>query len=297
MPYVRKLTKRRTRRKTAKAKGRKVFKRRYHKPRYQKLTKQVARSTPIVADRYFTKLRYQVRQTKFLLSSVVLNGSAVLRGNSLFDPEFALGGGQPVGFDYIKTMYQFYKVHASHIRVRVFNNAGTNNGAPVYCTIYPSLIPQGPPTGSTQWMNVAGNPHAKSRLLNTSVIGNAWRNLSHRMKSKTVLGCKTISNTDHECGIAANPAENIVSAPRAWYWIVTLWNADQLSDNITYQVDMDITYMCEFTRPSTMVDATLFGDPDGVNDAPPNITGTYFTYEPTFGGSGSQATWVAGGGG
>lgn len=284
---------------TYRSKARKAYrsKRRYRKSGYQRLSKTVLRSRqPIVSDRYFCKLKYQCRQTSLALNATTAqNGSVIIRGNSLYDPEFSIGGTQPIGFDYLKSMYQYYKVHASKITIRVFNNSSASTGAFTYCTVYPCVVGASPPITSIQWMDVAGQPHAKYKLMPGGPSNNMRdKTLIHKMKSKDVLGCKTIANSDHQCNIGTNPAENVVSAPRAWYWIVSLFNADQETTTVTYAMDITMEYMCEFLRPTQMLDATLFGDPDGVNDTPPNFTGTYNYYNPTFGGSGSQSGWVAG---
>lgn len=47
----------------------------------------------------------------------------VFRGNSPFDPQFALGGGQPMGFDQWAAFYRKYRVIASKLVVKYSNNA------------------------------------------------------------------------------------------------------------------------------------------------------------------------------
>jgi len=55
-------------------------------------------------------------------------------GNSVFDPEIALGGYQPAGFDQLTQFYSNFRVVASRIKVQVIN---LSNG-PGSVTLYPS---------------------------------------------------------------------------------------------------------------------------------------------------------------
>lgn len=45
-----------------------------------------------------------------------------MRVNDIFDPQFAIGGHQPEGVDYLKTQYKRYKVHGSRIKYTVMAN-------------------------------------------------------------------------------------------------------------------------------------------------------------------------------
>lgn len=295
MPHARRYYKKRRpyRSKAAAAKKAYVSKRRYRykRTRYQKLTKQVARNQ-IVSDRFFTTLKYQVRPYSVTLNATTaVNGSIILRGNSLYDPEYSVGGGQPIGYDNIKTLYQFYKVHACKITARVFNHSSTNNGGTTYLTILPTVNPSSPNITQTQHSMISGQPHSRYRLCGAGINTNSKdRMLSHKMLSKVVLGTKSLREVFYETNIASDPT-SAASANKAWFWIVTLWNADVNTTTITYQVDITMQFMCEFMRPVNVIDYSLYGDPDGVNDTPQAYSGTQLTYQPVFGGSGTNAVW------
>lgn len=271
-------------------------KKKFTRRRNKGLTSVRVKRNQIVPDRYFTKLKYQFRQVSVPLNSTTaLNASVVVRGNSLFDPEYSSGGGQPIGFDHLKTLYHYYRVHASKVKTRIYNNTSTSAGAVLYQTIYPSVLASVPPTSNTNWADVAGQPHARYKFIKTGSASPSYDcTMSHKMKSKTVFGTRSIMNTDHQTSIQANPTENTGSAPRAWYYVVTIWNADQSTATVTYDLDIEVEYYCEFLRPVTMIDSTLYGDPDGSNDVPQSFSGTYMFYSPSFGGSGSNSNWIAG---
>lgn len=297
MPYVSKFKKRRPQAMAQRRRRKTQYrKKRFTKRRYQSLTTLRNKRNQIVPDRYFTKLKYQFRQQSISLNATTaLNASVIVRGNSLYDPEYAAGGGQPIGFDHLKTLYQYYRVHASRVKYRVYNNSSTTAGAILYGTIYPTTIPSYPPQSITNWADVAGQPHARYKFLKTGSASPSYDcTMSHKIKTKTVFGARTIMNTDHQTAINANPAEATGSAPRAWYYVVTLWNADQTTTTVTYDLDIEVEYYCEFLRPVPMTDTVLYGDPDSSNDIPQSISGTYNYYSPAFGGSGITSGWVGG---
>lgn len=69
-------------------------------------------------------MRYKVTKQITLLGSSDGTGYLVLRGNSIFDPEFILGGGTPRGFTQISALYGEYQVVGCTIEAR-FQNQGT----------------------------------------------------------------------------------------------------------------------------------------------------------------------------
>lgn len=298
MPYVPKRAYQRKRGQNRMAKKKQAYRRKkVYKRRYRRgFTTTKVKGTQVVSDRYFCKLKYVHRLTNVTLNTTTqANYTEIIRGNSLYDPEYVAGGGQPTGFDYLKTLYAYYRVHASSVNARVYNHASSSNGGYVYITIYPDTKAAAPSSTSNQWSDVAGLPHARHRLLPCATARfNSQLGLKHKMKSKYVLGSKTIMNTDHETAVNQNPTDSGTSATRAWYWLVSIWNADQNTTTVTYTIDIEQEFYCEFMRPNPMPDSQLYGDPDGTIDPTPNYSGTYIYYQPSFGGTGSTSGWVGG---
>jgi len=85
----------------------------------------------IVTDKYRTTMRYFIN-TNFTSASNAL--TLQYAGNSVFDPEIALGGYQPPGFDNMSALYKNFLVVRSRIKVQVIN---LSNG-PGSVTLYPS---------------------------------------------------------------------------------------------------------------------------------------------------------------
>ena len=106
--------------------------RRYYKRAYGNLRNRIARRhnmsrnnsmlsrnriLPIVLpNKYTCRLRYV---TKFTLTPEVNDVSVckVFRANDLYDPDYSVGGHQPLGFDQLATLYDHFVVVGSKIRV------------------------------------------------------------------------------------------------------------------------------------------------------------------------------------
>lgn len=72
---------------------------------------------PVVSDQTLVKLNYQ--QTVFIDVVNQVFGIIHFRGNSIFDPLFAIGGTQPMGHDQWATLYRRYQVLGSSIACRM----------------------------------------------------------------------------------------------------------------------------------------------------------------------------------
>jgi len=69
----------------------------------------------IVARRQFTRLVYEVGQIGTTTTTGL--GNFQLRLNSLFDPQYTVGGGQPQGYDQLTQLYTNYRVHGARVDV------------------------------------------------------------------------------------------------------------------------------------------------------------------------------------
>lgn len=99
-------------------KNRKYKKKRF--PIYRRL------NAPL-AQKLITKLKYSSYATLASASGIV--AGQVLRGNSVFDPDYSGAGGQPRGFDQLMPLYDHYVVLSSKVTVQI-----TNTGSqPITC--------------------------------------------------------------------------------------------------------------------------------------------------------------------
>ncbi len=50
-------------------------------------------------------------------------GDKVINANSLYDPDAAIGGHQPTGFDQLMGLYKYYRVMSAQFKVSAINMA------------------------------------------------------------------------------------------------------------------------------------------------------------------------------
>lgn len=195
------------------------------KNKRQRATSLFNRGPSVVPDRYFTTLKYREIGNFNAVSTQVL-----FRGNSIFDPEEALGGGQPMGFDQLAPLYNKYKIHASSITISVVNRFTSN--IPYTLTIAPSDT-----TTIAGRLALMEFPYAKWKLIPT--LTSSPLTMSSKILTKALLGYSTIANEESVGALVSqNPAEQ-------WFWHIDITSSDGLS---APNVDMvvSLNYQVEF---------------------------------------------------
>lgn len=121
---------RRSRRRTSVVRKRTMVRRRNIKRRsFRKRRSLVPRPRSIgqiFPDRLRVKMVYTV--PAFYCSSSSNTSETVMRGNNVYDPEYATGGHQPMGYDNFASAYRNYYVSSSKCSAAMFNlgNAANN---------------------------------------------------------------------------------------------------------------------------------------------------------------------------
>jgi len=174
-------------------------------------------------ERMRMTMRYSLATTVASIASVA---GTFLRANSIFDPEFSLGGGQPQGFDQMVLLYSKWVVVNAECRVLAFSNAAAGRAnvylAPVTSSSVSVSTPAGVaefPGGRSALCSFSGGP---ARLANTSttaaVIG---------VPAAVVMAEDTFWGTS-----SANPA-----AEGTWFWALAQ-DTTGATDTVGYQIDM-----------------------------------------------------------
>ncbi len=90
-----------------------------------------------------------------------LTGFHVFRANSVFDPDFAIGGHQPRGFDQLASLYDEYIVTKAVITVR-FQNTSTTSSPYGFIAVRPSGVE------NPDFFNILEGP---DRVVSTGAMG------------------------------------------------------------------------------------------------------------------------------
>lgn len=156
----------------------------------------------ITADAQMVRLRY-LAEYPFIGAGL---GTAVFRGNSLFDPEFALSGNQPCGFDEWSSLYGRYIVYACEIKL-TFINEGTTGISAV-------LVPSLDSTTLTSPFRGKELPYAKAIYIPSVPQGKSYV-MSSSMTTARVWGDNVLNESSFGAVTSTNPS-------KAWYWQVVL---------------------------------------------------------------------------
>lgn len=149
----------------------------------------------------------------------------VIRGNSIYDPDVAIGGEMAAGLDQMKNLYLNYKVSYSTCEVTAVNN---DTDDPIYITIVPTTYSNA--IGVANAYSVASQPYAKT----ITVANQAGQAKIHNaMSSKTMFGVKNLDSVNFQAAYNANPAT-------MWYWHIVIWN------NSTNALNVELNMKCKF---------------------------------------------------
>lgn len=181
--------------------------------------------------------------TSFLLSNAVptVPDTVSFRANSVYDPEVAVGGGQPRYFPTIcgandtAAIYQNYRVHGSSISLELWARSTTVTSANALVSIIPRRTTVSSPDDINEMKT---RPLSRTRGL-TGFYANSPKKLKHSIKIKSLLGHKDLIDVDNSAALYnANPNEEV-------YWDVSLVDLEGSASASTWCV-ATITYYCQF---------------------------------------------------
>lgn len=226
MPYRRKkYTKKRSKR----SKG---YKRR-NKP-YTSLRNY---GTALVPDNYFAKLKYVQR-----LAPAPATGSVYYQyfsGNSLYDPDNSGVGHSAMGFDQIMTLYDYYQVYASKIKVTCLDNSTTAPPAQYELALIPT--PTNTSAAGLDPETVRENRRGRWRIVSTHT-GAGTQSLSAYNTFSQVLGRKLVESGPNTYGTStANPTTQ-------WFWAITAQVIDEATTMANVYFYVELIYYSRFSR-------------------------------------------------
>lgn len=239
MPYSRK----RQMKKKAYRNKRLNYKKKYYRPitgrRYS--TVGIARwKNPLPHSGYY-KMKYcSITQMGHLTIANNYTDIDVFNANSMYDPEEALGGGQPMGFDQFcgaNAPFNRYKVVASKITVNVHNTNDTMR------TIRVSVLPTLDNTMTqASFIVLQSMPNCKQIVMENQ---HDTRNKVTNYMSTKRIWAQPLGDGNFAALYNSNPGYR-------WYWQVVIDGSTQaVEQNIKY--DIEITYYCQLTQTAQVV--------------------------------------------
>lgn len=180
---------------------------------------------------YCCKLKYS-----FTTNANSSFSDLIVRGNGAYDPEVALGGGQPMYWDQLASLYQRYTALSSSIAVTFVNKSGSGEASFTKVGAYPI----GTQTSPLTLQEATERDNCKYAQLGPNTGDQGIITLNHYAKATAVLGKARDENTDDvlSSDISTTPA-------RPWYWHIFAGSLDATTAVNVY-IDVTVTYYIKF---------------------------------------------------
>lgn len=156
-------------------------------------------------DRMFIKMRFNYL---FTASSTVAVEYPYV-GNSIYDPDPAIGGASADGFNQWMALYEYYRVHASDLKVNV--NADYSGASPNYSNVRVITVPS---TTATWTLSV--NAAATSRFAKESHI--SWSGGGMCVLNNSITTCKVLGIRSNEGDMYSLSGTSSSNPTIKWYW-------------------------------------------------------------------------------
>lgn len=205
----------------------------------QKVT--VWRGLGIVPDVYRTKLKYNELLNRGPVSPI---DTYVFNANSVFDPNQTGTGSQPTGFDQLMGLYYRCLVLGCKIKIKLANQATV--------AFYMSVVPTVGSSTSfpTGYNDAVRLPYAKSICVG-GIAGSNVKYLSSYVNCGKFVGNPKSyrAETNYYNTSASGPLSGQSGQTTDYFvrWFINATSGD-LSTNMTYFMDVELTYYCEFTQ-------------------------------------------------
>lgn len=198
----------------------------------------------------FKTLRYIAQKTLTANPIASQYGqSAIFRANGIYDPDVALGGHQPMGFDQLMQYYKKYTVVRSRIRV-MYSPDAVGNTDPVSVAVnlsrdYTDLLA----ITLGAWESLLEQPLTGNAVtMGTTVTGFHQGQRScipmHSFDAKKFFGQKTLDAQDYGGTALSDP-----TVPA--YFTIATNNLNGVAAIITVRVELE--YDVEFTEPNPLL--------------------------------------------
>lgn len=164
--------------------------------------------------------------------------SRIFRANGLFDPDVALGGHQPYGFDQLMAVYNSFCVLGAKITVMpIPDSSFTSYGIAVKLSDQASLLSTSPTTlqeqaGYRYRMYMNGSAAPSPRVIAT-------------YSARKILRPGFMYNDKYQGTVNTDPSDQ-------WFFHVVLYSPVPVANPAAMQVNVRIDYIARFTSPAEL---------------------------------------------
>lgn len=165
--------------------------------------------------------------------------SVAFRANSMHDPEVALGGHQPYGYDQVSAFFYHYTVLGCKLTV----TCASNNSIPIILYVGKSAQSIINATTAEELLEQGGYQY---RLLQSQGSGGSKTTITSTMSMKKFFGVKNIAGIEpYRATIGSNPVE----AAYFQVGIAPQWGSD---DPASETIQVRLEYICHYSEPKEL---------------------------------------------
>lgn len=158
-----------------------------------------------------------------------------IRGNGMYDPEYAVGGSQPFGFDQYAAIYRKFYVKSSEVKVLAMWNSNTeSNGCLLVWADANPTDPISPKVAHERCLANGGKIKYLNNVYSPAVV------ITHKAYTKKILKSGMSEDNNHGTG-ATDPSEQ-------WYWHIVNTNEDATVAKGA-RLFIDVKYESVWTEP------------------------------------------------
>jgi hypothetical protein len=170
-----------------------------------------------------------------------------LRAGSCFDPEYAIGGHQPLGFDQWSTFYNHYTVVGSTLKC-TFHTVATTPQGPV---LYGITLKDAASYTLAAWTALYEDPRTNYKFVRDAPVASqtgATVVLTHSYKAKNFFNVKDIIDNTNRFGAATNadPTDNA-------YFMLHATELNSAFSAAPVSVGIELLYDVVFSEPKTLL--------------------------------------------
>jgi len=170
-----------------------------------------------------------------------------LRAGSCYDPEYAVGGHQPLGFDQWSTFYNHYTVIGSTLKCTYHTLATTPQG-PVIQGI---TLKDAASYTLAAWTALYEDPRTNSRFVRDAPVATQTGStmvLTHSYKAKSFFNVKDVIDNTNRFGAptTADPTDNA-------YYMIHVTELSSAFSAAAVSVGYEIVYDVVFSEPKTLL--------------------------------------------
>lgn len=195
----------------------------------------------LIPNKTARTFRYQTSVT--LDPNAAFIDERLFRMNGMYDPEVAVGGHQPLGFDqYIGVLYDHFVVIGSKISATFASNSSTTTGAYIV-GVTPTDSTAALPTNVS---TIIEQGRSKHKQVQPYVGGNSLATIRMKMNPNKFMGrSHPLSDPELKGGVANDPTEQAT-------WHVWASSTNGVIDPSTIQVNILIEYLAMMIEPKIL---------------------------------------------